>query len=36
MKKVYSLLHNPDVQGAITIALIVSVIVVAFLFTLGK
>ncbi len=36
MKKVYSLLQNPDVQGAITIALIVSVIVVAFILTLGK
>ena len=36
MKKVYSLLHNPDVQGGITIALIVATIVVAFLMTLGK
>jgi ABC-type sulfate transport system permease subunit len=36
MKKVYSLLHNPDVQGAITIAVIVATIVVAFILTLGK
>lgn len=36
MKKVYSMLHNPDVQGAITITLIISVIVVAFVLTLGK
>lgn len=36
MKKVYTLLHNPNVQGAITITLIVTVIVVAFLLTLGK
>lgn len=36
MKKIYSLLHNPDVQGAILITFIVSAIVIAFLFTLGK
>ena len=36
MKKVYTLLQNPDVQGAITITLIVATIVVAFLMTLGK
>lgn len=36
MKKVYSFLHNPDVQGAITIAVIVTAIVVTFILTLGK
>jgi hypothetical protein len=36
MKKFYSLLHNPDVQGAILITLIISAIIIAFIFTLGK
>lgn len=36
MKKVYSLLQNPDVQGGITIALIISTIVVAFILTLDR
>jgi hypothetical protein len=36
MKKINSLLHNPDVQGAITIAFIVCAIVAAFLLTLDK
>ncbi len=36
MKKIYSLLHNPDVQGAILITCIVCAIVLAFVLTLGK
>ena len=36
MKKIYSLLHKPDVQGAILITFIVCAILVAFLLTLGK
>jgi hypothetical protein len=36
MKKIYSLLHNPDVQGAIVITFIVVAIAVGFILSLGK
>jgi hypothetical protein len=36
MKKIYSLLHNADVQGAIIITFIVLSIAVGFILTLGK
>lgn len=36
MKKIYSSLSNPDVQGAILIISIVGAITLAFFLTLGK
>lgn len=36
MKKINSMLHNPSVQGIITITFIVCAIVAAFLLTLDK
>jgi hypothetical protein len=36
MKKLYNLLHNPDVQGGILIAVIFTAIAVATILTWGK